>query len=155
MGGPTPSFASETVAAPQAPPPAPVGGPGGLGWVADQGRSILALFGGRYFYYFRPFSEGGNFIIFGRFRRAVFLLFLATFTVFGVAVILLFSAVLAVFRGRYFYLFIYLFPAILLPAAVDQFGAGVGACASGAVTKKKAPWQWPFHLWQRAPLRWF
>ena len=50
---------------------------------------ILAIFGGRYFNYFRPFcpfSEGGTFVIFshfGRFRRAVFLLFSAILAVLG------------------------------------------------------------------------
>ena len=39
---------------------------------------IMAVFGGRDSNYFSPFSEGGILIIFGRFRRAVFLLFLAT-----------------------------------------------------------------------------
>ena len=58
--------------------------------------AILAVLGGWYAYYFRPFwpfPEGGIFVIFahfGRFWRAVYLLF---------------SAILAVFGGRYMYYF--------------------------------------------------
>ena len=88
--------------------------------------AILAVFGGRYIHYFRPvwpFSDGGRFIFLGRFwpfleggrfiifshigcfRRVVYSFFSAIWAVFGGRYIHYFGSFFAFFGGRYTYHF--------------------------------------------------